>query len=26
MLRLSESHSLRAALRWTVPDPAEMLP
>jgi len=26
MLRLSESQSLRAALRWTVPDPAEMLP
>ena len=26
MLRLSESHSLRAALRSTVPDPAEMLP
>ena len=25
MLRLSESQSLRAALRWTVPDPAEML-
>ena len=25
MLRLSESPSLRAALRWTVPDPAEML-
>jgi len=26
MLRLSESQSLRAALRWTVPDPTEMLP
>ena len=26
MLRLSESQSLRAALRLTVPDPAEMLP
>ncbi len=26
MLRLSESQSLRAALRWTVPDPAELLP
>lgn len=26
MLRLSESHSLRAALRWTIADPAEMLP
>jgi hypothetical protein len=26
MLRLSESHSLRAALRFMVPDPAEMLP
>ena len=25
MLRLSESQSLRAALRWTVPDPAETL-
>jgi len=25
MLRLSESQSLRTALRWTVPDPAEML-
>jgi len=26
MLRLAESQSLRAALRWTVPDPAEMMP
>ncbi len=26
MLRLSESQSLRAAMRWTVPDPAEIRP
>jgi hypothetical protein len=26
MLQLSESHSLRAALRWAIADPAEMLP
>jgi len=26
ILRLSESHSLRAALRWAIADPAEMLP
>ena len=26
MLRLSESHSLRAALRLTIPDPAECCP
>jgi hypothetical protein len=26
MLRLAESQSLRAALRLTVPDPAELLP
>lgn len=26
MLRVSESPSLRAALRWTVPDPAELRP
>ena len=25
MLRLSESHSLRAALRWRVPDPADLI-